>query len=152
MGGAKRPSDDKHTRVIAGQVWEDATLSDWPEKDFRIFVGQLGNEVNDEDLTKAFQKFPSFAKARAVRKKDGKAAGYGFVSFLNPLEGVRAMRAMQGKVLGTRPMKLKKSSWQDRELAASRGDKQGIHKQASMVKMAKGLFKGARGDKLPKYQ
>ena len=108
--------------------------------------------MSDEDLSNAFKNFPSFAKARAVRKKDGKAAGYGFVSFLNPLEGVRAMRAMQGKVLGTRPMKLKKSAWQDREIAASKGDKKNIKKQSAMVKMAKGLFKGARGDKLPKYQ
>lgn len=32
-------------------------------------MGDLGNEVNDDVLTKAFQKYPSFAKAKVVRNK-----------------------------------------------------------------------------------
>jgi RNA recognition motif-containing protein len=32
--------------------------------DFRIFVGDLGNEVNDDALGKAFQRYPSFAKVK----------------------------------------------------------------------------------------
>jgi len=44
--------------------WRDPTLDDWPENDYRIFVGELGNELNDDALAKAFQKYPSFAKAR----------------------------------------------------------------------------------------
>jgi RNA recognition motif-containing protein len=46
------------------QVWKDATLSEWPENDFRIFVGDLGTEVTDELLAKAFNKYGSFAKAK----------------------------------------------------------------------------------------
>ena len=32
--------------------------------DHRIFVGDLGTEVNDDTLSKAFQKYPSFNKAK----------------------------------------------------------------------------------------
>ena len=32
-------------REAAGQRWVDPTLLEWPENDFRIFVGNLGNEV-----------------------------------------------------------------------------------------------------------
>jgi len=32
----------------AGVIWEDPSLDDWPDNDFRIFVGDLGNEVSDE--------------------------------------------------------------------------------------------------------
>ena len=32
--------------------------------DHRLFVGDLGNEVNDDVLTKAFVKYTSFAKAK----------------------------------------------------------------------------------------
>jgi hypothetical protein len=32
--------------------------------DFRLFCGDLGNEVNDDILTKAFSKYPSFNMAR----------------------------------------------------------------------------------------
>ena len=35
----------------------------------RIFVGDLGNEVNDEVLQKSFQKYTSFVKAKVVRDK-----------------------------------------------------------------------------------
>ena len=56
-------------RAAAGQKWYDATLSEWPENDFRIFVGDMGNEVNDDILTKAFTKYASFQKAKIVRDK-----------------------------------------------------------------------------------
>lgn len=32
--------------------------------DFRLFCGDLGNEVNDDILSKAFSKYPSFNMAR----------------------------------------------------------------------------------------
>lgn len=51
-------------RKAAGQTWEDPTLADWPENDFRLFCGNLGNEVNDDVLSKAFSRFPSFNMAR----------------------------------------------------------------------------------------
>ena len=35
----------------------------------RIFVGDLGNEVNDDVLQKSFQKFTSFVKGKVVRDK-----------------------------------------------------------------------------------
>lgn len=38
------------------ESWVDASLAEWPENDFRIFVGDLGNEVNDDLLTKSFQR------------------------------------------------------------------------------------------------
>lgn len=51
-------------RKAAGQSWEDPTLADWPQNDFRLFCGDLGNEVNDDVLSKAFSRFPSFNMAR----------------------------------------------------------------------------------------
>ncbi|XP_027093588.1 uncharacterized protein [Coffea arabica] len=53
------------SRKAAGQAWEDPTLADWPENDSRLFCGDLGNEVNDDVLSKAFSRFPSFNMARA---------------------------------------------------------------------------------------
>lgn len=44
-------------------MWEDQSLADWGDgDDFRIFCGDLGNDVNDELLTRTFNKFPSFTK------------------------------------------------------------------------------------------
>lgn len=69
-----------------------------PADDFRIFCGDLGNEVNDDILARAFARYPSFLKAKVVRdKRTGKTKGYGFVSFKDPNDYVRAMREMNGE-------------------------------------------------------
>ncbi|XP_020259819.1 RNA-binding protein 42-like [Asparagus officinalis] len=99
----------------AGQTWEDPTLADWPENDFRIFCGDLGNEVNDDVLSKAFSRYPSFNRARVVRDKNtGKTKGYGFVSFADSSDLVSALKEMNGKYVGNRPIKLRKSTWKKR--------------------------------------
>ena len=52
--------------------------------DYRLFVGDLGNEVTDEHLAGVFRKYASFAKARVIREKwNKKSKGYGFVSFVD---------------------------------------------------------------------
>lgn len=67
--------------------------------DFRLFCGDLGNEVTDDQLTRAFSKYPSFLRAKVVRdKKTNKTKGYGFVSFKDPNDFIRAMREMNGEL------------------------------------------------------
>ena len=66
--------------------------------DFRIFVGDLGNDVNDDLLARTFSKYPTFMKARVIRDKwTKKAKGYGFVSFKDPHDFMQAMREMNGE-------------------------------------------------------
>lgn len=78
------------------------SLSDWPEDDFRIFCGDLGNDVNDELLTRTFNKFSSFQRAKVIRdKRTSKSKGYGFVSFKDPQDFIRAMKEMDGKLSQT---------------------------------------------------
>ncbi|KAJ3680177.1 hypothetical protein LUZ60_016455 [Juncus effusus] len=102
-------------RKAAGQSWEDPTLANWPENDFRLFCGDLGNEVNDDILTKTFSKYPSFNMARVVRDKHtGKTKGYGFVSFADASDMTRALKEINGKYVGNRPIKLRKSTWKNR--------------------------------------
>lgn len=65
--------------------------------DFRLFAGDLGNEVTDEILTKTFSKYPSFLKAKVVRdKRTDKSRGYGFISFSEPDDFARAWKEMNG--------------------------------------------------------
>ncbi|KAL7064966.1 hypothetical protein AAHC03_04904 [Spirometra sp. Aus1] len=110
-----------YRRVAAGMVWEDPTLAEWDPNDFRLFCGDLGNEVSDDTLTRAFSRYPSFQKAKViVDKRSGKSRGYGFVSFSDPSDFTRAMREMNGKYIGNRPIKLKKSDWKNRQLETYR--------------------------------
>ncbi|KAI9295904.1 hypothetical protein K502DRAFT_315205 [Neoconidiobolus thromboides FSU 785] len=107
----------KTLRTAAGKVWEDRTLLEWDPSDFRLFVGDLGNEVNDEMLKKAFERYPSFVKAKVIKdKRNDKTKGYGFVSFKDSDDFIKASKEMNGKYVGTRPIKLRKSTWKERAL------------------------------------
>lgn len=116
-GKAKKEKKKKFVRTAAGVVWEDPTLAEWDPADFRVFCGDLGNEVTDEMLQRTFSRYPTFVKAKVVRdKRTNKTKGYGFVSFKDPNDFVKAMREMNGKYVGNRPIKLRKSAWRDRAL------------------------------------
>ncbi|ORZ36152.1 hypothetical protein BCR44DRAFT_40789 [Catenaria anguillulae PL171] len=104
-------------RYAAGQVWEDKSLIEWPDNDYRLFVGDLGPEVMTQTLEQAFGKYASFQKAHVVRdQRTGKSKGYGFVSFMNGEDFVKAFQEYNNKYLGSRPVKLRKSTWQERNI------------------------------------
>jgi len=46
-----------------------------------------------------------------------KTRGYGFVSFKDVNDYMAAMRDMNGKYVANRPLKLRKSNWQERNVA-----------------------------------
>ncbi|RID71097.1 hypothetical protein BRARA_C03055, partial [Brassica rapa] len=130
-------------RKAAGQSWEDPTLAEWPENDYRLFCGDLGNEVNDDVLSKAFARFPTFNMAKVIRdKRTGKTKGYGFVSFLNPADLAAALKEMNGKYVGNRPIKLRKSSWKERtDQEAAERQKHHNNKKQKTVKKKSPLHK-----------
>ncbi|CAH1646797.1 unnamed protein product [Spodoptera littoralis] len=113
----KEKKNRKVVRTAGGQVWEDVTLLDWPDDDFRMFCGDLGNDVTDELLTRTFSKYSSFQRAKVIRdKRTNKSKGFGFVSFKDPGDFIKAMKEMDGRYVGSRPIKLRKSTWRARSL------------------------------------
>jgi RNA recognition motif-containing protein len=113
----QKKKNKKALRSSGGQVWSDPSLLEWDINDFRLFCGDLGNEVNDEVLARAFSHYPSFQKARVIRdKRTRKTRGYGFVSFKDGHDYLKAMKEMNGKYIGNRPVKLRKSTWKDRNI------------------------------------
>jgi len=116
----KKPK--KMIRVAGGEVWEDKTLLDWDMNDFRLFCGDLGNDVTDQVLTRTFSRYPSFQMAKVIRdKRSNKTKGYGFVSFKDPNDFTRAIKEMNGQFVGSRPIKLSKSNWKDRNVDIVKG-------------------------------
>lgn len=86
--GGKLAKGGKRTTVLrkgGGKVWEDQTLLEWNPCTscphlrnfaadsvsawFRLFVGDLSNDVSDDVLANAFNKYPSFQKARVIRDR-----------------------------------------------------------------------------------
>ena len=111
----------RHEREAAGKKWKDTSLLEWPENDYRLFVGNLDKETRLDQLEKAFKHYPSFTMAKLVMNKVPepnstvyKCKGYGFTSFMDPMDCAKALRLEQGKYCGLRPMQLKRSKWEER--------------------------------------
>uniref|UniRef100_A0A7S3XB15 RRM domain-containing protein n=1 Tax=Strombidinopsis acuminata TaxID=141414 RepID=A0A7S3XB15_9SPIT len=116
-------------RKASGKIWRDPTLDDWPKEDYRLFCGDLGNEVTDDLLANAFRKYSSFQKAKVIRdKRTGKTKGYGFVSFSAPEDMVAALRDVNGRYVGNRPVRLKKSNWKDKSIDSDKNLNSGLRK------------------------
>lgn len=117
IGKTKRPK--KFVRAAGGTTWEDPSLAEWDPNDYRVFVGDLGNDVTDDLLKSTFERYPSFVRAKVVRdKRTAKSKGYGFISFKDVQDYARAIKEWDGKYLGNRPIKLRKSMWKDRSIEA----------------------------------
>lgn len=104
-------------RSAAGDIWIDSTLSEFKSNDYRLFVGDLGNDVNDKNLYELFHEYKSLDKCKVIRNhKTGKTKGYGFISFLNADDAIHALKHMNGVVCVNRPIQLKRSEWNERNL------------------------------------
>jgi len=106
------PKGQKRKTVLrkgGGKLWEDPTLLEWDNSWFRLFVGDVSNDVTDEVLSNAFSKYPTFTRARVIRDKLSSKAKYGFVAFSDPEDFLKAWKEMDGKYVGNRPIRLKKA-------------------------------------------
>ncbi|MQM05092.1 hypothetical protein Taro_037897 [Colocasia esculenta] len=136
-------------RKAAGQTWEDPTLSDWPESmspyiiAYHIFLF----EIREYHASFVFWTLvpwklgvPLVSEALVVRdKRTGKTRGYGFVSFTNPSDLAAALKEMNGKYVGNRPIKLRKSTWKERTDAEAL-ERQKNHSQKKMKQPRKGIL------------
>ncbi|KAJ1745234.1 hypothetical protein LPJ58_006264, partial [Coemansia sp. RSA 1591] len=111
----KCPKQRRIVWMAGGQVWEDSKLDEWPTDDYRLFAGDLGPEVTDEVLQQSFGKFWSLQCVQVIcEKATGKSRGYGFLSFGDVDDFFAAWKEFNGKYVGSCPIKLRKSTWKDR--------------------------------------
>lgn len=129
-GAGKR---DTVIRKGGGRVWEDRTLLDWDHSAsvrscgrctdcfaewWRLFVGNVSNDVNERTLDAAFNKYPSYVKSKVVRDRlsekvrtpsqvlsahDRLQAKYGFIAFKDPEDFLKAWKEMDGPFSGDAP-------------------------------------------------
>jgi hypothetical protein len=108
-------------RKGGGEVWEDSSLLEWDPGSslcfllistttngltppvvtahFRLFIGDLDPAIGDEAFCNAFSgvRYPSFVKGRVIRDKyTNKGKGYGFVSYSDPEDFLKAWKEMNG--------------------------------------------------------
>lgn len=97
-------------RSAGGKTWEDSSLLDWNPNHFRLFVGNLGEDANDQLLFEAFSRYPTMSKVKVpIDSKTNKNKGYGFVAFESSDDYFRAFQEMNGKYVGLHPIQLKRA-------------------------------------------
>ncbi|GFZ50780.1 LOW QUALITY PROTEIN: Uncharacterized RNA-binding protein [Saitozyma sp. JCM 24511] len=109
--GKGKPPQGKRETVIRhgkGRTWEDPTLLDWDPKWYRLFVGDVSNDVNERTLNDAFNQYPSYCKCKVVKDRLSLKSKYAFIAFKDPEDFLKAWKEMDGKYVGNRPIRLSK--------------------------------------------
>ena len=113
----KRTEEKKILRCDGRKVWTDQSLAEWPENDYRIHVSNLPADATDKDLTEAFSKYKSFARAKVIFDSSGRNRRYGFVSLLDMNDYIDAMKTMANSFIKSRRVTLAPSKWRDRNMS-----------------------------------
>lgn len=72
-----------------------------------IYVGNLPNSVNENDLREVFQAFGEVSTAAVIKDKfSGESRGFGFVEMPNKVEAEKAISMTNGKDLKGRTAKV----------------------------------------------
>ncbi len=72
-----------------------------------IYVGNLSQEVTDEDLRKAFEDHGMVTSAKVIKDNfSGQSRGFGFVEMPNNAEADSAMKALNGVELKGRAIRI----------------------------------------------
>ena len=72
-----------------------------------IYVGNLPNSVNENDLREVFQAFGEVEKAAVIKDKfSGESRGFGFIEMPNKAEADKAVSMLNGKDLKGRSAKV----------------------------------------------
>ena len=81
----------------------------------RLFVGNLSFSLGDGDLRGASAEVGDVERAEVVRDRfDGRSRGFGFVEMRNEADAAAALRAMNGKELAGRPLRVEAATSQRR--------------------------------------
>lgn len=93
-----------------GRMWHDRTLTEWDPSHYRLFVGNIGNDVDEDLLISTFIKYPSLSKVKVpVDEVKGENKGFAFVSFANADDYLKCYREMNGKYVGSKPVSLERA-------------------------------------------
>ena len=77
------------------------------EQNNKLYVGNLSYGVDNDSLTKAFEKFGEVVEAVVITDKfSGRSKGFGFVTMKDDKSAEEAMKAMDGSDLDGRPIKV----------------------------------------------
>ena len=72
-----------------------------------MYIGNLAHDVTEDDLRNAFSEFGEVSSVKIIIDKfSGRSKGFGFVEMQNNSEADQAIKALNGKVLNGRSIKV----------------------------------------------
>ena len=72
-----------------------------------MYIGNLAHSVTEDDLRNAFSEFGEVSSVKIIIDKfSGRSKGFGFVEMPNNSEADQAIKALNGKVLNGRSIKV----------------------------------------------
>ncbi len=70
-----------------------------------IFIGNLSRSVTEDDLRSAFQAFGAITSVSIIKDKfSGESKGFGFVEMAKKEEAETAIKTLNGKEMGGKPI------------------------------------------------
>jgi len=73
----------------------------------KLYVGNLPFSTTDSDLRQMFEAHGEVASASIIMDREtGRSKGFGFVEMTNDGEAENAIKAMDGQMIGSRPVKV----------------------------------------------
>ena len=88
----------------------------------RLYVGNLSFHCSKEELREAFAKHGNVTDVHVVTDREsGQSRGFGFVTMGTPAEANAAMQAMNGSMLGGRPLKVNEAEERKPQGGGDRG-------------------------------
>ncbi|EMG47782.1 putative RNA binding protein [Candida maltosa Xu316] len=100
----------QNTTTTSSKPTSTSTTPGWNPNHFRLFVGNLGPDVDDELLRTSFGKFASMSQAHVpIDHKTNENKGFGFVAFSKSEDYLKAFQEMNGKYIGQKPVQLKRA-------------------------------------------
>lgn len=75
-----------------------------------IYVGNIDFKVEDHELKSLFEQFGAVDSAKIIKDKfTGRSRGFGFIEMPNEAEAKIAIEQLDGELLGTRNILVKKA-------------------------------------------
>ena len=70
----------------------------------RLFVGNLAQQITDQELGEVFASYGAVRKAEVVRGRGGRGRGFGYVELANDEAVTRAIAELNGREIQGRPV------------------------------------------------
>ncbi|KAI4090916.1 MAG: hypothetical protein LQ348_003332 [Seirophora lacunosa] len=94
----KKRKADAEPAPVAKKAKADAMASSFEDAGKgNLFIGNLSWNVDEEWLTREFESFGEIKSARIMTDREtGRSRGFGYVEFVNAVDGVKAHKEMKG--------------------------------------------------------